>query len=529
MKESKMILPTAENILMVIRAIEALNKAKQAYWKAYAATGKYGGLDDSSKQKLWLSYVKPALDIVMDHFRDFQLYGYIQLYGTGNLKSVEAINLLVDGKGVDSAESDDTATDELIKELETVRQRLISQKRNPPANTDGSEKNKSPKVFISYSHDSPEHKKWVLDLAINLRENGIDVILDQWDLKLGGDVAKFMGSSTDADRVLMICTEPYVKKADEGKGGVGYEAMIVTGELIRNLDTTKFIPVIRQNPGEIKLPKSVSTRAYINLSNNQSLEQEFERLLRDLHQAPAVSKPPIGENPFITQSSSTDDGENEQSQKGQAKTRSVSFRKNSPLYSVTKQKIAKLRETLKRENLTPWFWFNSRGVRSIPRFDGGTINIGVCTYGSSQAMVFWESIKPFLQDAIVKTLDGTLETCRIRGLKPEEPYMRETTMLLDGHLIDPIYRYMAEIDQRIRGNGNPKSVKRRDVTDEITEMVKFLDKCKDEIIQGLNEQNEFSSKTGGGEGQKKQMWFISFIKSVYHITVKAITEAMMGK
>jgi len=40
-----------------------------------------------------------------------------------------------------------------------------------------------------------------------------------------------------ADRVLMICTEAYVRKADEGKGGVGYEAMIVTGELVKDLGT----------------------------------------------------------------------------------------------------------------------------------------------------------------------------------------------------------------------------------------------------------------------------------------------------
>ena len=61
----------------------------------------------------------------------------------------------------------------------------------------------------------------------------MDVILDQWDLGLGDDVPKFMEKAVgDADRVLMICTEPYVHKADEGKGGVGYEAMIVTGELV---------------------------------------------------------------------------------------------------------------------------------------------------------------------------------------------------------------------------------------------------------------------------------------------------------
>ena len=110
-----------------------------------------------------------------------------------------------------------------------------------------------------------------------------------------------------------------------------------------------------------------------------------------------------------------------------------------------------------------------------------------CGYGSSQALVFFSFIVPFLEDAIVKNLSETLETCRSRGLMPEEPYIRETAMLLDGYLIDPIYRYMADIDRRIRGKGYPKNVKRKDVTDEITEMVKFLDKSKDEMIRGIND------------------------------------------
>jgi hypothetical protein len=36
------------------------------------------------------------------------------------------------------------------------------------------------KVFISYSHDSPEHVKRVLDLADALRHGGLEVILDQY-------------------------------------------------------------------------------------------------------------------------------------------------------------------------------------------------------------------------------------------------------------------------------------------------------------------------------------------------------------
>ncbi|MBL0171692.1 MAG: toll/interleukin-1 receptor domain-containing protein [Gemmatimonadaceae bacterium] len=37
-----------------------------------------------------------------------------------------------------------------------------------------------PIVFVSYSHDTPNHKDWVLRLATELRALGIDTILDQW-------------------------------------------------------------------------------------------------------------------------------------------------------------------------------------------------------------------------------------------------------------------------------------------------------------------------------------------------------------
>ena len=36
------------------------------------------------------------------------------------------------------------------------------------------------RVFISYSHDSPEHKTRVLEFAQALRRDGIDVELDQF-------------------------------------------------------------------------------------------------------------------------------------------------------------------------------------------------------------------------------------------------------------------------------------------------------------------------------------------------------------
>ena len=81
-----------------------------------------------------------------------------------------------------------------------------------------------PRVFVSYSHDTEIHKNWVLGLATRLVANGVDVILDQWDLTLGCDLPRFMETGlTAAERVLAVCTEPYVEKANAGLGGVGYE------------------------------------------------------------------------------------------------------------------------------------------------------------------------------------------------------------------------------------------------------------------------------------------------------------------
>ena len=40
----------------------------------------------------------------------------------------------------------------------------------------------APRVFISYSHDSEEHAVRVLALADRLRSEGIEAILDQYEM-----------------------------------------------------------------------------------------------------------------------------------------------------------------------------------------------------------------------------------------------------------------------------------------------------------------------------------------------------------
>ena len=157
----------------------------------------------------------------------------------------------------------------------------------------------APTVFVSYSHDSPEHKKWVLKLATDLRTNGVNAILDTWELAPGQDLAAFMTAGiARSDRVLMICSASYVTKADGGSGGVGYERLIVTGELVQDIDTKKFIPVMRGNPKNAA-PSFMGPRLYIDLNDDAKYEIVLESLLRELLGEPASVKPPLGSNPFV--------------------------------------------------------------------------------------------------------------------------------------------------------------------------------------------------------------------------------------
>lgn len=158
----------------------------------------------------------------------------------------------------------------------------------------------APVAFISYSHDSVDHKKWVLELGTKLRAAGVDALLDQWELGPGSDLAVFMERNlSKAGRVLMVCTEKYVAKANAGVGGVGYEKMIVTADLMKNIDSNKVIPLIRQ-AGTHEVPAFLKTKIFLDFSRQDQFEFSFDELVRSLHNAPLFKKPPIGSAPYAS-------------------------------------------------------------------------------------------------------------------------------------------------------------------------------------------------------------------------------------
>ena len=159
---------------------------------------------------------------------------------------------------------------------------------------------KSPKVFISYSHDSEEHKKWVLKLATDLRKHlGVDVSLDQWDLRVGGDLSLFMEQGlSDASLVLCVCSEEYVRKADAGVCGTGYEKMILVQSMLEDTNRDFIIPIVRNNQSKNKTPRFLGTKIYIDFSDDSLYLDKLSELVARIYNEDITRKPPIGTSPF---------------------------------------------------------------------------------------------------------------------------------------------------------------------------------------------------------------------------------------
>jgi hypothetical protein len=78
-------------------------------------------------------------------------------------------------------------------------------------------------VFISYSHDSPEHMDRVLELANRLRGEGIDAEVDRYeDAPPEGWPRWCDRKIQEAQFVLVICTETYLLRfGGASKPGLG--------------------------------------------------------------------------------------------------------------------------------------------------------------------------------------------------------------------------------------------------------------------------------------------------------------------
>jgi hypothetical protein len=141
-------------------------------------------------------------------------------------------------------------------------------------------------VFYQYTSNTDE-AEWVKNLAPFLIDNGIQARLDKFHLRRGMDLPQWMCNELSlAQKVIVICDETYKLKADGRLGGVGWETMIIQGD-VANLppDSTKYQVIVRTEDIREGMPFYLRTKYAFHAppsDRGNSFQAELLRELLDL-------------------------------------------------------------------------------------------------------------------------------------------------------------------------------------------------------------------------------------------------------
>lgn len=120
-------------------------------------------------------------------------------------------------------------------------------------------------------------------------------------LKPGQDLPQWMTNELImADKVLLICDKYYAQKADNRNGGVGWETMIIQGDMLSKQQQNKYLAILRDPNIDQSLPIYVKSKYALNWAKETVTEEDYKEPLFNLIDCDI--EPPIGEIPeFIKQ------------------------------------------------------------------------------------------------------------------------------------------------------------------------------------------------------------------------------------
>jgi len=179
-----------------------------------------------------------------------------------------------------------TAADDAILVIHVLHQDVYDRLKGNRRIIQGQHK-ESIRVFISHTSKTDEAVEWVKSLALYLIEQGIQARLDRFHLRRGMDLQQWMCNELAmARKVVVVCDEAYKQKADGRLGGVGWETMIIQGD-ISSLppDSTKYQVVVRASELEKGLPMYLRTRYAFHAPGplqDKAFKEELTKELLDL-------------------------------------------------------------------------------------------------------------------------------------------------------------------------------------------------------------------------------------------------------
>ena len=142
-----------------------------------------------------------------------------------------------------------------------------------------------PKVFISYTHDSPAHKRRVLELAKRLRSHQIDARIDQHVEDTPVEWPEWTARQLrEADLVLIVCTSQYrdafEDNVDPGLNkGAKWEARFIRRQLYKTGSVNeKFVPVLLNGATEQDVPDELQGTSHYSPNDPPSYESLCRRI-----------------------------------------------------------------------------------------------------------------------------------------------------------------------------------------------------------------------------------------------------------
>ncbi|MGY3446129.1 MULTISPECIES: toll/interleukin-1 receptor domain-containing protein [unclassified Bradyrhizobium] len=208
--------------------------------------------------------------------------------GAGGLRSEKVVAALKAGFCATAASHASLTIHVLHRD---VYERLRNDRPTETATTPSTE---SPRVFISHTSKSDEAVAWVKSLALYLIEHGIQARLDKFHLRRGMDLPQWMCNELAmAKKVIVVCDEAYKQKADGRLGGVGWETMIIQGD-IASLppESTKYQIIVRTNDIAEGTPLYLKTRYAFHAPTTDTSQSFRQELLNELLDVPIM---PIAE------------------------------------------------------------------------------------------------------------------------------------------------------------------------------------------------------------------------------------------
>lgn len=146
----------------------------------------------------------------------------------------------------------------------------------------------APKVFLS--HASEDKERFVLDFATRLRERGIDVWLDRWEMLPGDSLVRkiFDEGLAQADAVIVV-----VSKFSIAKPWVREELDIAVVNKINK--SSKLIPVVID---DCAIPQCLQATLWEKIGDLKNYGPSLERIVLSIFGR--SSKPPLGAGPAFS-------------------------------------------------------------------------------------------------------------------------------------------------------------------------------------------------------------------------------------